>query len=204
MASDRAVYVIVFDGFADWEPAHALAELRRWGKRVVRSVGFTRDPVTSMGGLRVLPDLAITGIRTDDIELLIIPGGDMWQTGAYPREALESLIASLLERETPVAAICAGTLALARTGALNDRRHTSNMRPYLSTHVSEYSGTDHYVDVLAVRDRHVITASGLGSVDFAREIFAELDVLSGANQELWYDMFKHGKLPQTSATPQRS
>lgn len=103
--------------------------------------------------------------------------------------------------ETPVAAICAGTLALARTGALNDRRHTSNMRSYLSTQAPEYSGTTHYVDALAVRDRHVITASGFGSVDFAREIFAELDVLSGADQELWFDMFKHGKLPQLSPAP---
>jgi putative intracellular protease/amidase len=202
MPSDRSVYIIVFDGFADWEPAHALAELRRWGKRVVRSVGFTRDPVTSMGGLRVLPDLALDEIRIDDIELLIIPGGDMWQAGAYPREALESLIASLLESETPVAAICAGTLALARTGALNDRRHTSNMPAYLSTHALEYSGMTDYVDVLAVRDRHVITASGLGSVDFARAIFAELDVLSGEDEELWFDMFKHGKLPQASPTSQ--
>jgi putative intracellular protease/amidase len=204
MPSDRAVYVIVFDGFADWEPAHALAELRRWGKRVVRSVGFTRDPVTSMGGLRVLPDVALRDVRANDIELLIIPGGDMWQAGAYPREALESLVASRLESETPVAAICAGTLALARTGALNDRRHTSNMRSYLSTHVPEYSGATHYLDVLAVRDRHLITASGLGSIDFAREIFAELEVLSGADQELWFDMFKHGKLPQASPPPRQS
>ena len=26
--SKQAVHVLVFDGFADWEPAHALAELR--------------------------------------------------------------------------------------------------------------------------------------------------------------------------------
>jgi hypothetical protein len=77
------------------------------------------------------------------------------------------------------------------------------MRSYLSTHAPEYSGTSHYVDVLAVRDRHVITASGLGSVDFAREIFAELHVLSAADQELWFAMFKHGKLPQLSSTPQQ-
>lgn len=29
--SDRTVHVIIFDGFADWEPGHALAELRRSG-----------------------------------------------------------------------------------------------------------------------------------------------------------------------------
>lgn len=43
MSPQRAVYVAVFDGFADWEPAHALAELRRRGRRTVRSVGFNHE-----------------------------------------------------------------------------------------------------------------------------------------------------------------
>jgi hypothetical protein len=59
----------------------------------------------------------------------------------------------------------------------------------------EYRGADFYVDAMAVRDRHVITASGLGAVDFARAIFSELQVFSAADEALWFDMFKHGKLP---------
>ncbi len=54
-----AVHVVIFDGFADWEPAHALAELRRWGKREVVSVGFDARLVTSMGRLGVVPDVAL-------------------------------------------------------------------------------------------------------------------------------------------------
>src|SRR5207249_3047720 len=77
-----------------------------------------------------------------------------------------------------VAAICAATLAVGRAGLLNERRHTSNMRGYLERHVPEYEGQSHYVDSLAVRDRHLITASGLGAVDFARAVFAELSVFS--------------------------
>lgn len=30
MPANSAVHVMVVEGFADWEPAHALAELRRW------------------------------------------------------------------------------------------------------------------------------------------------------------------------------
>lgn len=51
---DKAVYLLVVDGFADWEPAHALAELRREGKYRVETVGVTGDAVESMGGLRVV------------------------------------------------------------------------------------------------------------------------------------------------------
>jgi putative intracellular protease/amidase len=125
----------------------------------------------------------------------MLPGGDLWETDAYPRAVLESLITELMFRETPVAAICAGTLALGRARALNDRRHTSNMPGYLQTFAIEYAGEAHYVDAPAVRERHVITASGLAPVDFARAVFAELGVFSEADEALWFDMFKHGKLP---------
>src|SRR5215208_1637239 len=107
MTGQRAIYVVIFDGFADWEPAHALAELRRWGKRTIHSVGFTRTPVVSMGGLRVTPDVELASVRAGDVELLILPGGDVWQNGDYPRKAIEVLITALLSVETPIAAICA-------------------------------------------------------------------------------------------------
>lgn len=197
MDATFAVHVLVFDGFADWEPAHALAELRRWGRRTVRAVGFTSAPVVSMGGLRVCPDMALDEVAIDDVELLLMPGGDMWeQPSAYPRETLERLITRLVEIERPVAAICAATLALGRAGVLNDRRHTSNERGYLPAHAPDYVGAAHYVEAPAVRDRHVITASGLAPVDFAREIFAELAIFSAHEEALWYTMFKKGRVPE--------
>lgn len=195
MTGQRAIHIVIFDGFADWEPGHALAEVRRHGKRTVRAVGFTRAPVESMGGLRVVPDVELAAVSAEDVELLILPGGNMWETDAYPRATLESLVAALLAAETSVAAICAGTLALGRAGVLDDRRHTSNMQRYLEKHATEYAGAAHYVDAPAVRDRHVITASGLAPVDFAREIFAELGIFSEANEALWFEMFKSGRIP---------
>jgi len=152
----------------------------------------------SMGGLRVIPDLALGDVRPSDVELLIVPGGDVWEGDAYPQSALESLVAALLAAETPVAAICAGTLALGRARALDDRRHTSNMRSYLPTCAAQYAGAAFYVEAPVVTDRHVITASGLADVDFARAIFAELGIFSEADEALWFDMFKHGKLPDAA------
>ena len=108
MTDNRAIYVVIFDGFADWEPAYALAELRRWGKRPVRTVGFSGTPVVSMGGLRVMPELELPSARPEDIELLILPGGDLWQTGVYPRSDMESLISASLPATSQVHA--SGTL----------------------------------------------------------------------------------------------
>ena len=201
IASDRAVHVIVFEGFADWEPAHALAELRRYGKRQVLSVGFTVAPVVSMGGLRITPDTTLDAVAPPEVELLILPGGDMWQGDEYDAAAISALVRELLDADTPVAAICAATVPLARAGILDDRRHTSNAPEYLTKFAPAYRGLDHYVTELAVRDRHLVTASGLGSVDFAREIFAELDVFPPEQREMWFDLFKHAKYPTAASGP---
>jgi putative intracellular protease/amidase len=190
-----AVHVLVFEGFADWEPAYALAELRRSGGLDVVTLGFTDAPVRSMGGLRVVPDRAIAGLDIAAVRLLLLPGGDMWE-GAYPRADLDALLTELHARGVPIAAICGATLALARAGLLNDRAHTSNEQAYLTNLASEYAGGGRYVDELAVRDRCVITASGLGPTEFAREIFEELEVFTAEERPVWYHLFKHGRFPQ--------
>ena len=192
----NAVHVLVFEGFADWEPAHALAELRRSGKRDVVVVGFNLDPVTSMGGLRVVPDRALNAIRPSEIEILILPGGDFWES-SYPQGDLNRLLSDLSAAGIPIAAICAGTLAVARAGLLNDRRHTSNMPGYIAEHAADYSGDSLYEAGPAVNERGLITASGLAPVEFAREILKQLNIFTAADDELWFDMFRHGRLPQT-------
>jgi putative intracellular protease/amidase len=192
----RAVHILVFEGFADWEPALALAELRRSGGLDVVTVGFTEEPVRSMGGLRVVPDRRLEGLDPATVRLLILPGGDLWE-GAYPRAEIERALRALRGAGVPIAAICGATLAVARAGLLDDHAHTSNEPAYLVDMVPEYAGAPRYVDALAVRDRGLITASGLGPVDFAREIFEELQVFSETDRPVWFHLFKHGRFPQT-------
>lgn len=191
------VYVLVFDGFADWEPAQALAELRRSGKRDVVVVGFDSDPVISMGGLCVLPDRSLPDVSPDQVGLLILPGGDLWESGHYAEPALSVFLRQLETTQTPIAAICGATLALAHAGLLNDRRHTSTVPGDLNT-APGYSGAAHYVADPAVTDRGVITASGLASVDFAREVLAMLGVFSKADEAQWFNMYKSGRLPSNA------
>jgi putative intracellular protease/amidase len=195
-----SVYIIVADGFADWEPGYALAEIRRSGGLSITTVGFTVGPVTSMGGMRVLPDMALADMQPDDVRLCVLPGGDLWEDeAAYPRAELERALVRLRESATPIAAICGATIAVARAGLLDDRRHTSNAKDYLIEKAPEYRGASLYQPELAVRDRGMITASGLGPVEFAREIFAELEVFSSDDMAMWYEMFKHGRMPPTIA-----
>ena len=194
---DKAVYLLLVEGFADWEPAHAIAELRRQGQYRVESVGLTAAPVQSMGGLRVLPSTIVANVDPDDVAAFILPGGDRWESSPVDPE-LEQLLNRLDARGVPLAAICGATTAIARLGLLRGRRHTSNGLEYLRAQVPGYVEAANYVDQPAVRDRGLITASGLGDVEFARELFEELGVLSPVDRETWATIFRSARLPATS------
>ena len=196
--STKAVYFLAVPGFADWEAAHALAELRRHGHYRVQVVGLTREPVQSMGGLTVQPTAALAELDPADVAVFILPGGDRWEQQPVERELVEAL--KIFEaRAVPIAAICAATTAVARAGLLGGRRHTSNSLEYLKQHVPDYAGAAMYVDEPAVRDRGLITASGLADVEFAEEIMAELGVLSDSDRSYWTSLFRGGRLPSGAA-----
>jgi putative intracellular protease/amidase len=195
---DKAVHLLVVDGFADWEPAHAVAELRRLGHYRVEAVGLTSAPVASMGGLRVLPSTIVSEVDPNDVAVFVLPGGDRWEQSPVEPD-IERLLNRLDAEGVPIAAICGATVAVARLGLLRGRRHTSNGLDYLRTHVPGYAEAANYVDVPAVRDRGLITASGLGDVEFARELFEELNVLSAGEREAWATIFRSGRLPDEGA-----
>lgn len=194
----KAVYVMVVDGFADWEPAHAVAELRRHGDYRVESVGLSQAPVESMGGIRVLPSTTLAEVDPDDVAVFILPGGDRWENAPMEPE-LEATLKRLDAEHVPIAAICGATVAIARADLLRGRRHTSNGLTYLKSHVPSYAEAENYVEAPAVRDGGLITASGVADVEFARELFEELEVLSPSDRAAWADAFRNGRMPEGAA-----
>jgi putative intracellular protease/amidase len=186
-------YLLVFAGFADWEPAHAFCEINRSGKFDVLSAGFSRHPVTSMAGLNVSPAVTLHDVNPADAAFFMLPGGDLWQEKSQPQ--IHQLLHALHDNDVLIGAICAATLEIARAGLTHGIRHTSNAKGYLKSMVPGYQDGDFYVDELAVSDNHIITASGLGSVEFAREVQRDLKIHSEAEIALWFDMFKNGVVP---------
>src|ERR1043165_4922199 len=100
----KAVYLLVVPGFADWEPAHALAELRRHGGYRVEVVGLTRALVESMGGLTIQPGRSVAEVDPTDVAVFILPGGDRWEKSPMEPD-LAALLARLDASGTPIAAI---------------------------------------------------------------------------------------------------
>ncbi|MEV8594563.1 type 1 glutamine amidotransferase family protein [Streptomyces sp. NPDC052012] len=194
MTTRKPVHLAVYDTFADWETGHATAHLAQAGFEV-RTVGPTREPVTSMGGLRVLPDLALDELRPEDSSLLILVGAGLWDTGdslaPFARAAR-----AFLDAGVPVAAICGATAGLAREGLLDNRAHTSAAPFYLAA--TGYAGGERYADVDAVTDGGLVTAGPTEPVAFAREIFRLLGAYDDKATDAWYRLF-HDSDPQAYA-----
>jgi putative intracellular protease/amidase len=188
------VYFYVFDGFADWEAALALCEIRRPGDFRVRTVALDRRPVQSMGGLTVLPDLALDEVDPARAALVILPGGTVWERGEIA--PVSALVRRLHAGGTTIAALAGGVLALAYAGLLDTRRHAGSYAGHIETYVPDYAGGAHYAaDALAIGDDRVITASSVGHVEFAREIIAALGLYDERDRGIWYRLFKHGEPP---------
>lgn len=186
----KTAYLLVFDGLADWEPAHILCELRKSGQYEVKTVGFSPEPIKTMGGVTILPDVTLEEIEVAETAVFILPGGTMWEQQS--NESLQALLRELHAQDVPLAAICGATLEIARAGLTHQVRHTSNILPYLQALVPTYSDQDYYVDESAVTDQNIVTADGLSNVEFAREILKLLGVYNEADAAAWYGMYKHG------------
>lgn len=201
-----SVHLFVFDGMADWEPAFAVAaiqnppfQLNTGSFRVTTAARF-HAPIRTMGGVRILPDMTIDEVCACESSLLILPGGESWEHGGN-LEALERAHAFVAE-SVPVAAIGAATLALARTGLLDSRLHTSDSAAYLAA--SGYRGARHYCDVPAIADRNIITATGAAPIEFACEISRLLELQSTATLNTWYSLYRHCHAPQFSGALART
>ena len=195
-----SVHLFVFDGMADWEAAFAVAAIQNpqfqmnpGCFRVTTAARF-HAPIRTMGGVRILPDMTIDEVSPTDSSLLILPGGESWEHGGN-LEALERAHA-FVEEGVPVAAICSATLALARTGLLNSRLHTSNSAAYLAS--SGYRGSRFYCDVPAIADRNIITAAGTAPLEFAYEISRLLSLHTSNSLNTWYSLYRHCHAPEFS------
>jgi len=191
----RNVHLYVFDSMSDWEAGYAIAGInnpqfqKNPGSFRIRAVALQKIPVSTMGGICIKPDMTLEEMSLTDCSMLVIPGGSSWDEGLNT-EAVE-IAGKCLDSGIPVAAICGATAGLARGGLLDNRRHTSNSREYLSA--TQYDGSKLYEEKAAVTDKNLITASAMASVDFAYHIFKYLDLHNAPVLEAWYGLFKTGR-----------
>lgn len=192
------VYVYVLDTLADWELGYVTAELhcgrffKKDAERVsLRTVGSSLEPITTMGGMTIVPDCAIDDIMVNETSMLVLPGADTYndpKQGAIIEKARE-----LLSVGATVCAICGATVALANAGLLDTRPHTSNGPGFLDMMSPAYKGQAWYQDAPSVADNNLITAGSTASLLWAKHIIEHLGVFQENTLQAWYAYFSTGE-----------
>lgn len=192
------IYVYVLDTLADWELGYVTSELKsgRFFKKgaqpvSLQTVSYSKEPVTTMGGMTILPDCSVEDMIMSETSLLLLPGADTWND---PRHgAILQKANDFLAFGATVCAICGATAALADLGLLNERLHTSNGPGFLEMVSPHYQGQHFYVDKPSVADQNLITASSTGALLWARQIMEHLGVFQSDTLESWYEYFRTGE-----------
>lgn len=186
----KKVFILLFDGFSDWEIAYLTPELQKSEKLELHYFSFDNQPVTSMGGLSILPSIPINEVDEREMDMLILPGGTFWET--EENQKIKSLVKSHLTAGKKIAAICAATTFLGKQGALDQVKHTSNDLGYLKKVAPQYNGEQNYQYTLAVADKNITTANGIAPIEFAKEVFIQLEIFDLNYIEKWFQLFKNG------------
>lgn len=192
------IYIYVLDTLADWELGYVTAELNsgRFFKKgaetvSLKRVSYSKEPITTMGGITIVPDCTISDMVVGEKSVLLLPGADTWSDpkhGVVIEKAKE-----FLSKGATVGAICGATVALANAGLLDNRKHTSNGSGFLEMFSPSYKGQSFYIDEPSVADKNIITASSTGALMWAKQIIETVGVYKPETLEAWYEYFSTGK-----------
>jgi putative intracellular protease/amidase len=163
-----STYVFIYDSFAQFEVILANYFLKHKGE--VITFGIDNDKVTSHEEFIIVPHKSIDEVDVDDIDLLVIPGGD--PSKVNDKEKLYSLIKEVNKKDKFIGAICAAPVHLSKAGILNNRKYTTT----LDINSIEEFNVENFIDKNVVIDKNIITAKASGYVDFALELGKKVEV----------------------------
>lgn len=191
----QEILFVVLEHYADWEAAAIAAALNEdpeqgEKKYIVKTVSLDGEPVTSIGGFKVLPDYSVD-TAPEDFAGLILIGGNSWRKEESRR--VLALVEKAQQKDVVIGAICDATVFMGMNGKLNSVQHTSNHLAELKeTAGSNYTADQNYHEQQVVRDGKFVTANGSAYLDFGREILYALNAAPQEEIEEWYSFFKLG------------
>lgn len=186
----KEILVFIFDGYAEWESAYVCSKLNEAESGyIVKTISFDKEPKTSMGGFRVIPDYSINDYPKE-FSMLILIGGDAWLK--KKNNDAKKLVEYAVSNSIPVGAICGATIFLGEMGFLDNVMHTSNTLEFMKELAPNYKGDKKYIEKQAVCDGNIITANGTAALEFAREILLKLKTGAEKDIKSWYEFHKLG------------
>lgn len=159
----KKVLLLLADGFEIYE-ASAFIDVIGWNfiegdaQTQLYSASVKKE-ITSSFGQRFVCDYTLNEIKTNDFDALAIPGG-FEEFGFYNDafcEDFQNLIRDFYLSGKPIASICVASLAIAKSGILNNKVATTyNKNPQRIAQLQEYGAK--YIDQPIVLTENIITS----------------------------------------------
>lgn len=165
----KRIAVLVAPGVEDLEFYVPYMRLQEEGAEVV-GAGINLDPVTGKNGLKVIPDVTVDSLKSEDLYALVVPGG--WAPDKLRRyKAVTDLVKEMDDAGKTIGIICHGGLVPISAGILNGRRATGSKG--IKDDLINAGAT--WVDEPAFRDGNLVWGRVVADIpDFCRELIATL------------------------------
>jgi len=162
------VTIILADGFEEVEAMAVVDVLRRAEIEVVIA-GLNEGPVSSARNVRVIPDTGIDEIKSEDFDMIVLPGGQPGSDNLNADGRVKKLIQDFSAKGKLTGAICAAPYVLANAGVLEGKHATSYPG------FKDKMGSVIYEEKSVVEDGNVLTSRGPGTaICFALAIVRRL------------------------------
>jgi 4-methyl-5(b-hydroxyethyl)-thiazole monophosphate biosynthesis len=163
------VYVLLADGFEETEAIEPIDIMRRSGIDVLTASIMPSKTVEGSHGIKVEADIMINEVNTEDMELIMLPGGGKGHELLDASNDVHALLNQALIKGAYIAAICAAPSILGKKQMLSGK--TATCYPGFE----KYLYGAKYTTDRVVKDGKFITSRGAGTAsDFGFEIVSVL------------------------------
>ena len=120
----KSICIFLAEGFEEMEALFPLDIMRRGGL-CVKTVSVTGErAVVGAHGVPVVADVLFEELNSEEVEMIVLPGGLPGATNLDAHEGLSRLIMDFAAERKPLAAICAAPLVYGKRGLLNGLKAT--------------------------------------------------------------------------------
>jgi 4-methyl-5(b-hydroxyethyl)-thiazole monophosphate biosynthesis len=162
------VVVILADGFEEVEAMAIVDVLRRADIDTV-TAGLHEGTVVSARKVKVIPDTVIDKVRSDDFDMIVLPGGQPGSDNLNADNRVKELLKGFSQKGKLTGAICAAPFVLANAGVLQGK-HATSFPSY-----KDRLGDVIYEEKTVVEDGNILTSRGPGTaLSFGLAIVARL------------------------------
>ena len=150
----KTVVVPIAEGFEEIEAISIIDVLRRAEINVITACVDGCVEARGAHGIVVRTDTDIKNIHSDEIDMIVLPGGWGGTKILAHNETVQSLLKSMDEKNKFIGAICAAPYALDKAGVLKEK-YTCYPSIENEIHSSTYDGCKR-----VIKDQNILTSKG--------------------------------------------